>query len=417
MNTTKLSLLQWAEEIEFPSSRNGEMYSHVVGARYPCRSVAFVPRLILNEFPVAKNIGVNVLDPFMGSGTTALEANLRAFNAYGLEVDPYARLIGEASVQRFTPTDLEIISTFATEIEKRFKKTRSIMSMVPAIPNIHHWFSEKSVDDLIRLKRVILEFTETKPKYRNFLLAAFGDIIRGVSFAERQSLKPYVSSRFEKIPGDALTLFQKCIAKYISGAKAVSEVASYGSGKIKWVKGDATSFALKENIDVAITSPPYINAMDYVRCIRLESSWVGTGTGEIFSDVRASQVGESARSKQRVISQVVASVIKADYEIILGVDSGRAKTLAAYFEDMHQNLLCVFAALKPGGCYHVIVGDSVVRGVSVATHRHIAEIAQLVGFEWSSFFKYQIKDHRTSLPRNGRGGKIDFENVVTLRKP
>jgi len=417
MNNTKLSSLKWAEEIVFPSSRNGEMYSHVVGARYPCRSVAYVPRLILNEVPAKKKTVVNVLDPFMGSGTTALETNLRAFKSYGLEVDPYARLICEASVQRFTRAELDELYAFARDIDKNFKKSRSIKSMIPAIPNIHHWFSEKAIDDLVRLKRVILEFTETRPKLKNFLLAAFGDIIRGVSFAERQSLKPYVSSRFEKSPGNALTLFQKCIGKYINGAKAVSEFAGYGNGKIHWVKGDATSFALKETIDVAITSPPYINAMDYVRCIRLESSWVGTGTGEIFSEVRASQLGEPSRSKRREISPLVAGVIKADYDRISEVDSVRAKTLAAYFEDMHTNLSCVFNALKPHCCYHVIVGDSIVRGVSVATHRHIADIAQLIGFEWASYFKYQIKDHRTSLPRNGRGGKITFENVITLRKP
>jgi hypothetical protein len=417
MNTQKLSSLKWAEEISFPSSRNEEMYSHVVGARYPCRSVAYVPRLILNEVPAKKAAAINVLDPFMGSGTTALEANLRGFNAYGLEVDPYARLIGEASVQRFTRSELDELITFAAEFDKRFQKVRSIKSMIPAIPNIHHWFSEKSVDNLVRLKRVILEFTETRPQFQNFLLAAFGDIIRGVSFAERQSLKPYVSSRFEKTPGDVVTLFRKCLGKYIAGAKAVAEFAGYGSGTIQWVKGDATSFTLKGTIDVAITSPPYINAMDYVRCIRLESSWVGTGTGEIFSAVRASQVGESVRSKRQTLSPLVAGVIKEDYDRILELDPGRGKTLAAYFEDMRHNLTCVFGALKSGGCYHVIVGDSVVRGVSVATHRHIADIGQLVGFEWSSYYKYQIKDHRTSLPRNGRGGKIAFENVVVLRKP
>lgn len=417
MNTPKLSLLKWGEEIEFPSSRKGEMFSHVVGARYPCRSVAYVPRLILSEIVTSDPSNVNVLDPFMGSGTTALEANLRAFNAFGLEVDPYARLIGEASVSRLTKSDLATMSAFFDNVENLFRSTRSLTSMVPEIPNIDHWFSKKSIADLARIKRVVLEFTEAKPKYRSFLLAAFGDIIRGVSFAERQSLKPYVSSRFEKVPGDALALFQKCLEKYLNGAKAVSEVPEYGNGKINWVKGDATSFVLNENIDVAITSPPYINAMDYVRCIRLESSWVGTGSGEIFSDVRASQVGESARIRSCTVSQVVADVIKKDYESIVILDRQRAKTLAAYFEDMHQNLRCVFASLKPGGSYHIIVGDSVVRGIPVATHRHIADIGQLVGFEWKSYFKYQIKDHRTSLPRNGRGGKIESENVVTLLKP
>jgi DNA modification methylase len=417
MNLPKISSLGWGEEISFPSSKKGDMYSHVVGARYPCRSVAYVPRLILNELATTDPHEVNVLDPFMGSGTTALEANLCSFNAYGLEVDPYARLIGSASVQRITKTDLAKLQKFEIELEAKFRNTRSLKSLVPDILNIDHWFPEKNIDDLARLKRVIAEFVETAPKVNNFLYAAYADIIRAVSYAERQSLKPYVSSRFKKQPAEVLPSFQKCLKKYLEGAQAVAQLQAYGTGKINWLEGDATQFNLDNQIDVAITSPPYINAMDYVRCIKLESSWVGTGSTDIFSEVRSSQVGEAARGKKRVISPEVLEIIGADFQKIQEVDKARSRTLAAYFEDMKDNLSCVFTALKSNGQYHIIVGDSVVRGVDVATHRHIGKIAEKVGFEWSGYFKYQIKDHRTSLPRNGRGGKIDLEHVVSLKKP
>jgi DNA modification methylase len=417
MNQIKLSSLSWGEEISFPSSKKGDMYSHVVGARYPCRSVAYVPRLILNEIASPSPQEVNVLDPFMGSGTTALEANLRLFNAYGLEVDPYARLIGSASVQRFSKCDLVKLLRFETDLEARFKKNRSLKSLTPDILNIDHWFSKKNIDDLIRLKRVIIEFLETSPKFSNFLYAAYADIIRAVSYAERQSLKPYVSSRFKKQPAEVLPSFKKCFKKYLEGAQAVAQLQHYGIGEINWIDGDATRFNLDGQIDVAITSPPYINAMDYVRCIKLESSWVGTGSSDIFSNVRSSQVGEAARGTKRTISPQVLAVISSDFEKIQQLDKLRSRTLAAYFEDMKDNLSCVFKSLKTNGKYHIIVGDSVVRGVYVATHRHIGMIAESIGFEWSGYFKYQIKDHRTSLPRNGRGGKIELEHVITLKKP
>lgn len=417
MITGKLSELSWGEEISFPSSRSGDMYSHLVGARYPCRSVAYVPRLILSELAALQGGEIKVLDPFMGSGTTALETNLKGFIAFGLEVDPYARMIGEASVKRFSEVQLSALQAFALDLENTFNRTRSLKSLVPEIPNIDHWFSEKAIEDLSKLKRVLKNYCEVNPETSNFLFAAFADIIRGVSNAERQSLKPYVSSRFEKKTGEVLTLFKKCLGKYIEGARAVSVAPNYGSGKINWLTGDATSFDTKEKFDVAITSPPYINAMDYVRCIRLESAWVGTGDSDVFTNVRASQVGEAVRGRNRSTSQAVFKVINSDHEAVLALDPSRARTLSAYFEDMSLNLQCVLKSLRSGGKYHVIVGDSVVRGVPIPTHQHIAEIAKSIGFEWASYFKYQIKDHRTSLPRNGRGGKIDFEHVVTLRKP
>jgi DNA modification methylase len=412
-----ISELNWGDELEFPSSRAGAMYSHVVGARYPCRSIPYVPRLILDEIRKRTVENVNVLDPFMGSGTTALEANLCSFNVYGLEVDPYARMIGEASVKKFTDKELANLRTFQTALPGLFQRARLSNKYIPDIANIEHWFPEENIKNLARLKRVILEYVDHKPIFESFLLSAFGDIIRAASFAERQSLKPYVSTRYRKQPGEVLPLYLKCMDKYLVGAKSVSVLSEYGAGKINWIEGDATNFEATEKIDVAITSPPYINAMDYVRCIKLESSWVGTGSANVFSEVRSSQLGESARVKMKTVSEDVYQLIKPDFEKIALVDKARAKTVGVYFDDMLSNLRCVYKSLKPGCSYHIIVGNSVVREIDLHTHQYIGELAKIVGFEWTGYFKYQIKDHRTSLPRNGRGGKIEYEHVVSLLKP
>lgn len=409
--------LSWGEEIAFPSSRSGAMYSHIVGARYPCRSVPHVPRLILDEIRKSKVGKINVLDPFMGSGTTALEANLYSYSAYGLEVDPYARMIGEASVQQFSEQELENLENFQDALPVLFQKAQPSNEYIPDIANIGHWFPEENIKNLSKLKRIITEYVESRPMFRNFLMAAFGDIIRASSFAERQSLKPYVSTRFRKQPGEVLPLYLKCLDKYLEGAKSVSALSTYGSGKINWIQGDATNFDTHEEMDVVITSPPYINAMDYVRCIKLESSWVGTGTASVFSKVRSSQIGESARVKLKEVSEDVYQLIKSDLNKIALVDKARAKTVGVYFEDMLSNLRCVYKSLKPGCNYHIIVGNSVVREVDVHTHQYLGELAKIVGFEWVGYFKYQIKDHRTSLPRNGRGGKIEYEHVLSLNKP
>ena len=87
-----------------------------------------------------------------------------------------------------------------------------------------------------------------------------------------------------------------------------------------------------------------------------------------------------------------------------------------YFNDIRNNLLCVKATLKKGGEYHMIIGDNVIKKVEISTHRLIAEIAKDIGFEWFGYYKYVIKDHRTSIPRMDNGGKIKYEYVIMLRK-
>jgi hypothetical protein len=408
LNTT------WGEEVDFPSLRSMQMYSHLVGARYPCRSVPLVPRRILDGLKNQGRESIRVLDPFMGSGTTALEACLHGYQPVGLEVDPYARLISAASVQKLSKEDVANLAQFGDDLSANFAEARIDTNLKPDLKNLELWFTPLVINDLLKLKGLIQDFAVKFSHLEKFLLAALGDIIRAVSNAERQSLKPYISTRFKKTPGDVLTLFRKTLTRYLQGAEAAADVAEYRTRGVEWLKGDAVAFDCPTKVDVAITSPPYINAMDYVRCIRLESSWVGTGNEAIFKSIRSAQLGESVRSKSRTISDAVTNIIAKEFAAVNSVDPGRAATMAAYFEDMRANFASVHAALVTGGAYHMIVGNSTVRNVDVETHRLLAEIACTVGFKWQHYFKYRIKDHRTSLPRNGRGGKINYEHVITL---
>ena len=83
---------------------------------------------------------------------------------------------------------------------------------------------------------------------------------------------------------------------------------------------------------------------------------------------------------------------------------------------MERNIASVFSALRRGGKYFIIVGDSRIRRLEVPTHRILAEIAKRLGLSWDHYFYYRIKDHRTSIPRGDRGGKIEYEYVIGLTK-
>lgn len=58
-------------------------------------------------------------------------------------------------------------------------------------------------------------------------------------------------------------------------------------GKTEIVQGNALNFSLSLGIDLAITSPPYINAFDYGRTMRLENLWLATLTEEMLREKRA----------------------------------------------------------------------------------------------------------------------------------
>jgi DNA modification methylase len=400
------------EVLSFPSSKSMKMYSHIIGGRYPCRSTPLVPRSILSDFSTSKE--VRVLDPFMGSGTTAIESILRGFQPYGVEVDPYARLISDVSSTRFSPKQISSIVDIYKKIESVFMRKQVDETLHPKLNKIDYWFTENNFFELLVLKTAIHETTKTNSISRKFYLLLLGDIVRACSKAERQSLKPYISTRFPKKEHNVINEFHKAFGKYIAAIKDSNKFYKNGLN-VEWIGEDATEFKSKLKVDVAITSPPYINAMDYTRCIKLESAWVGTASDEVLKFVRSKQLGENSRAKQN-ISDSINSLMSPYLEPIAAVDPQRAKTIQAYFEDMYKNISCVYHTLKKGSSYHIIIGDSVIRKTYIPTHEILYQIASTVGFSLDSHYSYRVRDHRTSIPRQGQGGKIDIEHVISLQK-
>ena len=114
-NPYKLAL---GEDIDFPSSRNLKEYGNRVYNRYPARSIFLVPRATLSHQDKEQ---LNILDPFMGSGTTAVETVISGNIPFGLEMDPFARMVAEVSSSIFSNEELREISNTYNQIGKTMK--------------------------------------------------------------------------------------------------------------------------------------------------------------------------------------------------------------------------------------------------------------------------------------------------------
>ena len=410
--TTTFRELEWGAEIKLPNSRSLSKSPHFVGGRYPCRSVAFVPRMIIDDFSRSTE-NFSVLDPFMGSGTTAIEAVRSANSVHGVEVDPYARLIATAAARKYSYSEIQELEILVSEIGSKVDSQKPDKALFPELKNIDYWFGETNFSDLLKLKSTIFSVT-SEGVARDFLLAAFGDIIRACSKAERQSLKPYISKKYVKKPKPVVPEFLKIAPKYV---QAVAQSYDHKCDGIIWEGQDATEFCTSKSIDLAITSPPYINAMDYTRCIKLESAWIGTADDAAIRAVRNAQLGESVRRHQVTDDEFISSIAIKHFGDLAAIDEVKFNTALAFFDDMKGNLRSVFNSLKSGGTYFIIIGNSKIRGIDVPTHLAIADIATELGYKWEKYFQYRIKDHRTSIPRGDRGGKIEFEHVLGLVKP
>lgn len=400
--------LDWGEEISFPSSRNVKEYGNRVYNRYPARSIFLVPRAILASIDKSN---INVLDPFMGSGTTAVESVISGNIPFGLEMDPFARMVAEVSSSIFTKSELNEIEEVCVSLLRGWKTYDK--AEVPNLTGIKRWFKPEDLDNLLRLKSAIVSIVPLK--YQKFFMIVFADSIKPVSLMERQSLKPYISTKYPKETKDVESSFTYSFDAHLFAMQEMFSTRKKAR-QINWIGDDATNFNTdKPIIDIAISSPPYINALDYTRCIKVESAFCGTIDNITANSLREKQVGHERRRNQ-AISEVVKTIFGPYFDKIVDSDKQRALTCQAYFNDMYKNLNCVYNVLKEGGEYHVIIGDNTIKGVDVPTHDIIHQIALEVGFECFGYYKYVIKDHRTSIPRNKVNSKIEYEHVIMLRK-
>lgn len=402
--------LSWGQTINFPSTRSLSEYGNRVYNRYPARSIFLVPRAILSAH---QNKGLNVLDPFMGSGTTAVETVISGNIPFGTEMDPFARMIAEVSSTIFTIDDFNRIQIYYETIVLTWNNYKP--APVPDLIGIERWFKG---DDLSKLLQLYCCIEKNVPaKYRPFFVSVYADCIKPVSKMERQSTKPYISTKYQKVTKDVLASFEYSYNAHYKALYQMSNKLDFiQQPSICWLGDDATNInAPNVEIDMAITSPPYINAFDYSQCIKVESAMSGYMDKNSISTLRLKQVGHANRRKQQQIPEVYTA-FEAYYDQLIEKDKMKAGVCLAYFCDIYKNLKCVYNLLRDGGEYHMIIGDSVIKGVNIPTHQITAMLAEMVGYEWFGYYNYLIKDHRTSIPRDFETSKIKVEHVIMLRK-
>lgn len=173
--------------------------------------------------------GDMVLDPFIGSGTTAVEAQLLGINCVGIDISPLCVL--QSKVKTESIDVFPQIVKWKEEITKRIK---------PSLFNLEG----KTLGEAINL----IPNEEVKNFYKMAKLVAISDNARrGRDFS---------------------TAFLKNLELMISSVADYSQIAktlSLKLGKIDIKTGNSRALSLNnESIDGIVTSPPYSIALDYV---------------------------------------------------------------------------------------------------------------------------------------------------------
>lgn len=390
--------------------------------KYPAKFIPQIPRLCIEKY---SEPGDSVLDPFMGSGTTLLEAFISGRPSYGIDIHPLARLIAKVKT---TPVDPVALRKEAGRLLSAIRSDEECNdAWIPAIPNREHWFRPKVLSDLATVKKHVMSLPDDD--IRDFFMICLSSIVRKVSNSDDSSLIPEVTSFQKKLDSqgktsyDVLAKFENTVRnKLIDAAdlwamsKEVEE--KYGRPpRVSIIGKDAREIQLGESsVELAVTSPPYASAVHYVSVHKLEMYWLGL-------------LGDVAQLDRRVVGSARAYVseygswapatsipILKDVMIdLLQKDRKSAYIAYKYFEEMRKNFVEVNRVLRRGGHYCVVVGENTFRRVRIPTYRILADIGQRSGFELKETFVYDVINRHLDIPR-WNDSRIEKDYILVFRK-
>ena len=282
--------------------------------------------------------GATVLDPMCGSGITLLEGWLAGRAVIGVDLDPLAR---RQSAARTTAMSPEALREAGTAVLERAAVLRAGQCH-PADPLaavrsrmddatrsfVDYWFWPETQQELAALKLAIA--AEPDPRRRNLLEVVFSSTIvtksGGVSRArDLAHTRPHRADKPRRSP---LRQFEILLGRAVP---AYASVAATGVGPSAVIAGDSRRLPVAAgSVDLIVTSPPYANALDYMRAHKFSLAWLGDPIPRL-TKLRGRYIGAERRPDPSHRGPALPAPVQSVVDELAGRDVPKAGALSPLF--------------------------------------------------------------------------------------
>lgn len=331
-----------------------------------------IARQLLLEFTSEDDV---VLDCFSGSGTVPLEAALLGRRVLAFDSNPYAVTLTRAKLE--APDSLQAANEqLAQRLAAAQARPRYDEKSLPVW--VRKFFHPETLQDALRFADECLERDD------QFLLACLLSILHhqrpGFLSYPSSHLVPYLRDRTfpraqypEMYAERALQpRLEAKLQRTYKGSCVIERDRVLQVGQV-----DVAALALDVEVDAIVTSPPYMNALDYVRDNRLRM-W--------FLDRRTANYSPEPTEKQ-----------------------GESDAITAAFAN---NAL---KYLRSGGHCVLIIGETVLRK-RVTTHPAERMLAKLLAEYPTLEVKQVIEDEIPDVRRSRRTGAATKRELILVLK-
>lgn len=399
---------------------NTKEYTHGFHT-YPAMMIPQIVRNLLEEF--SNNNTKLLFDPYVGSGTSLVEAKLRGINAIGTDLNPLARLISR------TKTNTVSIDKLKQEIEK-FKKLflqseeyRNIDPLIPNFSIIDTWFKQKNKKDLGYIKGFIFSINDNSIK--DFFLVAFSETIRKVSMTRQGEFKLYRIPE-EKRESFNPNTFQVMSEKLENNLKGYLETNFSCNNNFIEIHDFNTSYTIPKNIlaensvDIIITSPPYGDShttVAYGQFSRLSNEWL-----DYKEAVKLDKILMGGK-KAHTFHLFDYSPLDNILQNIEKIDKKRVLEVIDFYDDYLKSISNISKVVKNKGIVAYVVGNRRVCDIELPTDEITKFFFEKNGFIHLKTIIRNIPNKRLpskTVPSNQKFGKkvstMMKEYIVILQK-
>lgn len=387
---------------------------------------------------------ITVLDPFAGVGTTLVEGLKRGYNVVGFEINPYAALACEVKL-RCSRSKLKPLTDVIWTLEdmRRSPSARNAnpKSKPPAMFKSKTAFFSPAVEREVLLLQDFIA-AQNNAFVKKLLKLALGSVMVACS---NYSYEPSLSTRSAAGKDD---IEYEDVLKLLCGKLWEIEAdIGFLQRHLKRFKYkptveifrhsylDAFRVSSLANVDVLITSPPYLNNYHYVRNTRPQLYWLdlveGNGDLKKLEEDSFGRFWQTVRGGPQVqlafefpeLQELIECVRTRNPEKGVYGGKGWANYATTYFNDCDRFFRVTRRVMKPGGRVVVVIGNNIVQGVHLETDRFLAEISKRHGFSVEGMHRVRRKRTGSSIINSSvRAGtmnhRIDlYETAVELRAP
>lgn len=323
--------------------------------------------------------GSLVLDPMAGSGTVLRTASERGHRAYGCDMDPLAVLMARVWTTPLDPHELREAAIDVVTQAKTLNPDKVSLPWIDEDPQaqvfIDYWFGKEQQGDLRRLSSVLSSWDGA---VGDALKIGLSRIIvtkdRGASLARDVShSRPHRVRDTNDFP--VMSEFQRSVQRLSQrlADQPPRSGVTVARGDARHLEGVATA-----SVDAVITSPPYLNAIDYIRGHRLALVWLGQGLSTLRS-IRSNSIG-AERMPNVGSDNALAKELSAAMEPINQLPDRIRRMIDRYVLDLFAMIAEIHRVLRPEGRAVFVVGNSCVKGVFVKNALAVSAAAERAGF-------------------------------------